>query len=764
MGKKRGKEVLTRFILVIGASLLIFFLLAISNKLTSPTGAWSKDGTIYTCDGCVDCNDAINDASAGDTIQLSTSISSANFGCINVTRETIIFDCLDNMITGNGDGTGNGINISFSNHTTIQNCRIVDFENSLFLYKSNNLTLVNITANASNYGVYIRQVQNSTFRNITIAENFNYGLFEYYWGGADIESSYNTYEDIVIKDTSREGMELDGDYNNLTNMLLTNNLWGGLSLSSANYNNFTGINSSFNNGEGSQGIVISNSVYNSFTDVKTNNNDIGVYIEGSDYNTFNDFTSNDNFPVGGTTPGKGVYITGSSDYNNFTNISSNNNRKGVYLGDEGMGGCEYNTFDDITVNNNSEGGIIFDIDSKYNTLKNSFIQLNSISGLNFTDSLVEPAQGNFIYNNYFNNSFQYYNSTAEITNYFNTTLTAGTNIVGGDYIGGNYWAAPNGSGFSQTCTSSTNGICDTDYSLDGYNYDYLPLTCTESWSCTDWSTCSNSLQTRTCIDANLCQTYQYKPVESQSCSTEPGSTITSTESDTISSQTTVVSMRAGSSTDVDIFEKDFDIIQIILNSNKDVEDAEVTMKELNYTNSFQDTDGKIYKTFSISLKGLNKTDIINTTIKFKIKRSWIDDYFLNLSRITLFRSDENGEGSWSSLNTKITSKDDTNYYFSAFSPGFSLFLVFAYHDECSIRERKCYGNKLLICTDENEWNIEKRCLYRCSNKQCVSADVFLYLIIIILLISGIMVLFVIVRLLLGQRSEGSVLEAYGPPG
>jgi PGF-pre-PGF domain-containing protein len=45
-------------------------------------------------------------------------------------------------------------------------------------------------------------------------------------------------------------------------------------------------------------------------------------------------------------------------------------------------------------------------------------------------------------------------------------------------------------------------------------------TCTESWSCTDWSSCANSQQTRTCTDSNNCGTTSSKPAESQSCTPE----------------------------------------------------------------------------------------------------------------------------------------------------------------------------------------------------------------------------------------------------
>jgi len=44
-----------------------------------------------------------------------------------------------------------------------------------------------------------------------------------------------------------------------------------------------------------------------------------------------------------------------------------------------------------------------------------------------------------------------------------------------------------------------------------------PAACTESWTCGDWSACTNSQQTRTCTDANSCGTTAGKPSESQSC-------------------------------------------------------------------------------------------------------------------------------------------------------------------------------------------------------------------------------------------------------
>ena len=41
--------------------------------------------------------------------------------------------------------------------------------------------------------------------------------------------------------------------------------------------------------------------------------------------------------------------------------------------------------------------------------------------------------------------------------------------------------------------------------------------CTPSWTCTSWSSCSSGSQTRTCTDSNNCGTNTGKPVTSQSC-------------------------------------------------------------------------------------------------------------------------------------------------------------------------------------------------------------------------------------------------------
>ncbi|WAI01812.1 NosD domain-containing protein [Methanogenium organophilum] len=60
-------------------------------------------------------------------------------------------------------------------------------------------------------------------------------------------------------------------------------------------------------------------------------------------------------------------------------------------------------------------------------------------------------------------------------NDWNVTKTTGTNIVGGPSLGGNYWATPDGTGWSQVTPDRGDGFCTEPFACDVNNTDYLPL-------------------------------------------------------------------------------------------------------------------------------------------------------------------------------------------------------------------------------------------------------------------------------------------------
>lgn len=206
------------------------------------------------------------------------------------------------------------------------------------------------------------------------------------------------------------------------------------------------------------------------------NNNAGIYLRRSSGNTI---IENNASSKGG------IYIIYS--YNNIlikNDISSNEH--GIY-----MSYAQGNIIANNRITGSTYSGISLSQPwARNNTIINNYLSLNkcgidlvgsstnnTIAGnkiISNSDCGISVASsGNLIYNNFFNNS----NSVvASENNIWNITKTPGINIIGGPYLGGNYWAYPNGTGFSLTCTDANkDGICDTNYTPASGNIDYFPL-------------------------------------------------------------------------------------------------------------------------------------------------------------------------------------------------------------------------------------------------------------------------------------------------
>jgi nitrous oxidase accessory protein NosD len=195
-------------------------------------------------------------------------------------------------------------------------------------------------------------------------------------------------------------------------------------------------------------------------------------------NAFNIYESNitiKNFDIRG--PGKSSGVCFSFSRNEYTNgafsCTVQNNRisdfnMGVDVGFYIYSGSEYILNNDIS---NCEIGI-YAYDLMFKTL--------TVSGNRITDCdnglyLIDASC--IVTNNYFNN-MENVNAPDGARSILNTTKITGENIIGGPYLGGNYWATPSGDGFSQTHSDNNgDGFADEPYRLDEYcdSVDYLPL-------------------------------------------------------------------------------------------------------------------------------------------------------------------------------------------------------------------------------------------------------------------------------------------------
>lgn len=109
------------------------------------------------------------------------------------------------------------------------------------------------------------------------------------------------------------------------------------------------------------------------------------------------------------------------------------------------------------------------------------IKNNSLIGNYYGIRIDEGSEENIIYNNYFNDNFVNARDPYSTTNKWNISLTPGTNIMGGPYLGGNYWDDYTGE------DTDGDGIGDESipYNASGeivHNGDFLPLVFTDDVS------------------------------------------------------------------------------------------------------------------------------------------------------------------------------------------------------------------------------------------------------------------------------------------
>jgi parallel beta-helix repeat protein len=132
----------------------------------------------------------------------------------------------------------------------------------------------------------------------------------------------------------------------------------------------------------------------------------------------------------------GIMLSGAENCVVENNEVSGMTREGIILDLHYKGRrSENNHIINNTMNNNGHYGL-----KLYYSLYNTIVG-NTIMGSGYYGIYIYEGLDNDIYNNYFSNDDNvYFCSPAGWTNNWNTEKTAGTNIVGGPYLGGNYWS------------------------------------------------------------------------------------------------------------------------------------------------------------------------------------------------------------------------------------------------------------------------------------------------------------------------------------
>ncbi|MBR9676817.1 hypothetical protein GOV04_01635, partial [Candidatus Woesearchaeota archaeon] len=413
------------------------------------------------CNNCSDCSSKLqNSSNENSTVFLAQDIlnydgdcvefggaDNINFSCNGFTLEGIgsnwnsegilasnsdnvaIIDCPNITGWANGIVVTNADSVLVRNVSTINNLQAgLDLSTDNSVYES-----INSSYNGQR-GIYLTYSDGNIVNNTELKENDNYDLD---FGTNGPQDCDNTFENISIS-----GDRPLGFYNDTVN--LQDQEYSLLILCDADNSNLTNITvkgSNALNNNYFKTLFVDNST---FTNINSSNNYEGVYIYYSNNNTFDNIIANNNAD-------DGILLRDSQD-NNISNATLINNQYGF----------RFRGWNDPSTNN---------------IIRDSIVQNATNSSINFLMNSY-AVTNNYFYNNIFNSTLNFYSDNINHSpNYFNTTLTVGTNIIGGSNIGGNFWAQPNGQGWSENCSDSNgDGICEAQYDLAINNTDYLPLT------------------------------------------------------------------------------------------------------------------------------------------------------------------------------------------------------------------------------------------------------------------------------------------------
>ena len=481
MNKRYGMLIVSVTILVLGF------------VVTASATNWSVDGS-----GGADftgIQDAINNASDGDTILVSSGVYYENV----VVGKSVTLKGIEYPIVDAG-GEGNAIRLTADGITLVgfnaTNAGSSLSDDGIKVTSNNNTITGNNVSNNNRGGISLNDYnKNNTITGNNISNNGGSGIYLL------SSNNNNTVTGNNISNNSGSGIYLD-DYNK-NNTITGNNISNngvGIYIYNSSNNSITG-NTHVNDGLSVyfsyQNTVEDNTVngkplvyLKDVSDYKVEDagqiilvNCTNITVENLDlYNTRRGIdlwetkdciisnnkvcsnkygirlshSSNNNTITGNkvrNNTGFGIYLASSSNNNTITgNNVSNNNLRGIGLSDS----SNNNTITDNNVSNNNRDGIRLDDSSNNNTITGNNVCSNNWSGI----SLSSSRNNKIYFNNFINNSDNV--DSYKSTNIWNSPLEITYTYDGNAYTSyiGNYWDDYEGT------DAEGDGIGNTPYSID----------------------------------------------------------------------------------------------------------------------------------------------------------------------------------------------------------------------------------------------------------------------------------------------------------
>ena len=452
-------------------------------SITGANGTESSSGIhLRNAKNCTLSNNLVSNNSVGIWLEFSGGASGENILSNNSMFSnrynfkdsgTLINDISKSNIVGKNREEGktiyylcNSSNLEINSSTEAGVVYCIDCENIIIkdlvlennskgisFYNTTNSIILNNTLFNNFDGIALNSSLRNTLESNHANANENSGIFFSASDFNNVIKNNATGKTARGERESRFGFLLkSSDNNTLENNIAQENSISGFSILASENNTILGNKLTSN----SNAIFLDDSSYTELYSNIADSNTYGFYLNSSENNTLNDneLLSNSD---------SGIYLNSSSEFNKLGNNTFSGNQFGIQVQNSYK-----NTFLKNQVSEN-EYGIILKNSSSNNLSSNSVVS-NSLYGI-----FLESSGKNLIFNNYFNNLNNTDPFSENSENFWNTTKTPGINIVEGPWLGGNFWATPSETGFSQTCEDIDEDYICTKYNISSNNVDYFPL-------------------------------------------------------------------------------------------------------------------------------------------------------------------------------------------------------------------------------------------------------------------------------------------------
>jgi PGF-pre-PGF domain-containing protein len=581
----------------------------------------------------------------------------------------------------------------------------------------NNAEIHDFKVQGEGYGIWISSDGNNWIDAVTIDVTGNYDAI--YIDEADGNKITGcTFNNGIV------GLLLDGcNDNEITDCTFIGAQFDGIALQQSNNNVFTGctvrdtLSLMLNSG-----VHVFDSTGNTFEDCSiTENQGAGVWVGSSTDITFEDCSMSGNEI--------GVYLDHTSDTTLTGCTMSDNTATGIYpyySTNTALTGC--------TISNNGDYGARL-WQTVSTTITGCTVSYNTDAGI-----FISQEETSVITNNFFQNSQNVNLSLNTDTSIaWNTAKTAGTSIVYGPYLGGNFWATPDGDGWSETQPDADgDGIIDEPYVMEvtvgetTYTYtDYLPLAYVMTAAFSADPTSGTAPLSVQFSDASVGEPTSWawdfgdgatssvaNPLHRYSSAGVYTVTLTASNAFADDSETrtgyisvgapdnggdggpseTAASVSRGlSGGDNTTFNLDpsksaFYAIEVTVNGT--VKEILVTARDIGSPeSSIPALNGTVFQFIEVTLYKTTDDVISSAEIQFSIPIEWFEEQGIDFSDIVLYRWHD---GEWEELPTMFVKEEDGKAYFTATSPGFSLFAIIAAKEQVVAGE----GEEIPVPTEE----------------------------------------------------------------